>query len=343
MAEYGNPSAYAVGAAPAYEGDLVATTLNLWSPKIYDNWSANIPFLKRLRACDHVKLEPGGKQIMETLRYQKLGTRQYYPMNATVSGTTANALNFGKTNTLMNAVYDWSLSIATVLIQDQEEWLNENTQTRMHALKASKLEDLELEMIQATAVDIWQQSTDANSPLTAVPTFVADAPATGTVGGIDAASATWWRNKVFGFKTQMNLDKVLPTPDQMNTAMTRLYMQLVRGGDKPTVIFASTDYYEIYEAYCKNMKRINDKMDADGSFTDLSFKGIKVFFDQGIAAQHMYMLNENYFWFKIHKNVNFKVGKPREPYDKLFTVYPMMLMGNITCGNRALQGVINAL
>ena len=71
--------------------------------------------------------------------------------------------------------------------------------------------------------------------------------------------------------------------------------------------------------------------------TDVLFDG-----NSGIPSNHMYMLNTNYLQLVVHKDANLEIMEDVRPVNQDGSVTAIIWMGNLTCSNRKLQGVIIA-
>jgi hypothetical protein len=85
---------------------------------------------------------------------------------------------------------------------------------------------------------------------------VADA-GTGTVGGIDSSVMEFWQNAVQSAAAPLQGGgAVTPSATTMETSlMLPLWLNQVRGDDKPDLIVASNDYFTFYEGSQVAIKR----------------------------------------------------------------------------------------
>ncbi len=126
--------------------------------------------------------------------------------------------------------------------------------------------------------------------------------------------------------------------------MLPLWLNQVRGDDKPDLIIASNDWFSFYEASQVSLKRYTDDSSANGGFTTLKYKGADVIFDggSGIPAAHMYFLNTDYLELAVHKDADLSIQEDMKPYNQDAVVIPVLWMGNLSATNRRLQGVAKA-
>ena len=126
--------------------------------------------------------------------------------------------------------------------------------------------------------------------------------------------------------------------------MLPLWLNQVRGDDKPDLIVSSNDWFSFYEQSQVSIKRYTSADEAQGGFTSLKYKTADVIFDggSGIPAAHMYFLNTDYLELVVHKDANLSVQDDMKPYNQDATVIPVLWMGNMICSNRRLQAVAKA-
>src|SRR6185369_5474246 len=116
---------------------------------------------------------------------------------------------------------------------------------------------------------------------------VPDVPTTGTYGGIDRATWTFWQPKKFSGVTDGGAAVSVANIQQY---MTKLALQLVRGTDMPDLIVADTNYYALYANSLQAIQRVTSDGggDAGAGFASLKFYGggtqADVVLDGGIGA-----------------------------------------------------------
>jgi hypothetical protein len=134
----------------------------------------------------------------------------------------------------------------------------------------------------------------------------------------------------------------------MESLMLPLYIECTRNNDAPNLIVASNDYFTFYEQGLSSQKQYMDSDSAQAGFTSLRYKKAKVIFDgnSGMPAAHMYFLNTNYMEVVAHSDANLTVvadeGDGLRPINQDAAIIPILWMGNMTCSNRSLQGVLKA-
>lgn len=110
---------------------------------------------------------------------------------------------------------------------------------------------------------------------------------TGTVGGINSSTETWWKNQ---------FDTFIDGSD-MEAAMTELFDNCAKGSGEvnaPTFLLSGSASHALYESQLQSMQRFVDTNEADSGFKTLAFKGAKYMFSHR-GSDLVYFLNpKNY-------------------------------------------------
>ena len=318
--------------------ELVATTWRNHSSDVKDNVSRNNALYARLAAKGNIRLEDGGLTIAQPLDYNSNGTYQRY------SGY--DVLNIQQSDVITAAEYQWRQIALNVVASGLELRSNAGGYAIVKLAKA-RIKNAMRTFKNNFSYDLYADGSLPNQ-IGGLQLIVADA-GTGSVGGIDAGTWTFWANAVQSAAAPLQGGgAVVPSATTMETSlMLPLWLNQVRGDDKPDLIVASNDYFSFYEASQVSIKRYTTDGDAgtgDGGFTMLKYKNADVIFDggSGIPAAHMYFLNTDYLELVVHRDANLSVQDEMKPYNQDAAVIPVLWMGNLVCSNRRLQGVLKA-
>lgn len=321
--------------------EIVTTTLRNRSGKLADNVTRNHAVLNRLRERGRVKPTSGGRTIVQELEYANNGTAGWY------SGY--EALNITPQDVMTSAEFEWRQAAVAVSISGLEQ-LQNSGKDRVIDLLESRIRNAEKTMENLIAAGVYSDGTNAKQ-IGGLQLLVADAPTTGTVGGIDRATWQFWRNIMFDATTDGG---AAATSANIQSYMNRVYIQLVRGTDKPDLIAADGVYWRLYLESLQPIQRITNAKLADAGFQNLKYMEADVVLDggfQGVTgdglatggcpANHMYFLNTGYIHFRPHRDRNMV---PLDP-DRFSTNQDAMVKligfaGNMTVSNARLQGVL---
>jgi len=316
--------------------EIVATTFRNHPKQITDNVSRHNALYRKMKSGGRMRTESGGYSIVTPLEYAQNGTYQRY------SGL--DLLNVSQSDVFTAAEYTWRQIAINVVSSGYELRVNAGPQ-RLANLAKSRIQNAIHTFANNFSSDMYSDGSLPNQ-IDGLQKTVADA-GTGTVGGIDSSTWTFWQNKVQSAAAPLQGGAaIVPsgTAGIMESLMLPLLIELTRNADKPDLIVSSNDYYTFLEAGQTTIKRYVDSDMADAGFMSLQFHGIPVFFDgaSGMPASHMYFLNTNYLELGVHSDANMTVLDEAKPYNQDGAVVPILWMGNFAVSNRSLQGVVKA-
>lgn len=312
--------------------ELVTTTFRNHRSKLIDNVSNNNALLAYLKRKRKMRTESGGTEIAIPLEYAENGTYQRY------SGY--DVLNVQQSDVFTAAKFDWRQIAINVTASGRELRINKGKE-RIINLAKSRLKNAMNTFNNNFSSDIYSDGALSNQ-VNGLQALIADA-GTGTVGGIDSSTWTFWKNAVQSAAAPLQGGgAITPSSSTIQSLMLPLWLELVRGGDKPDLIVSSNEYYSYYEASLTDLKRYTSTESATGGFISLKYKSADVIFDgnSGIPATRMYFINTDYLELVAHTDANLTVNDEMRPYNQDAVVIPILWMGNLTVSNRSLQGVL---
>lgn len=315
--------------------ELVATTWRQHAKDVKDNVSRNNALYNRIATKGQIRLEDGGLTIAQPLDYNANGTYQRY------SGY--DVLNIQQSDVITAAEYQWRQIALNVVASGLELRTNSGSSAILKLAKA-RLKNAMRTFKNNFSYDLYADGTLPNQ-IGGLQSLVADA-GTGTIGGIDSSTWSFWQNAVQSAAAPLQGGgAVTVSATTIETGiMLPLWLNQVRGDDKPDTIVASNDWFSFYEGSQVAIKRYTEAGEVSGGFTSLKYKSADVIFDggSGIPNAHMYFLNTDYLELVVHKDANLSVQDSMQPYNQDASVIPVLWMGNLICTNRRMQGVAKA-
>ena len=314
--------------------ELVSTTFRKHSKEIRDNVSKNNALLRRMDSKGMKRKEDGGLTIVTPLDYAENATYQRY------SGY--DVLNIGASDVISAAEFQWRQIAVNVTASGQELRTNSGD-SRIINLVKSRIKNAVRTFKNNFSSDVYSNGSLPNQ-INGLQALVADA-GTGTVGGIDSSTWTFWKNKVQSAAAPLQGGgAITPSATTIESLMLPLWLALTRGDDQPDLIVSDNNYFTFFEASQTSIKRYTDETKANAGFVSMKYKGADVIFDggSGIPANHMYFLNSDYLELVVHKDADMTIMDEMKPYNQDAAVIPVLWMGNMTCSNRSLQGVLKA-
>ena len=305
--------------------EIVTTTLRNRSKTLSDNVSNHNALLKKLRENGN-QTSVTGRDIVRELEYADNGTVQFYSGYET--------LDVSPSDVLSAAVFDYKQLAGNVTISGLEQIKNSGTEAIINLLEA-RINVLEKSMMNSLSTSIYSDGTGSSGKeVGGLQLIVADA-GTGTVGGINSSTYTFWQN------AQTTATSSAFSVANVQTDMNTIYLSLVRGADSPDLVMAGTNAYTAFLGSLQAIQRITSDDLANSGFTSLQYLNSDVVFDSACNTNRMYFLNTDYLRLEVAASRDFVPGEAKMSVNQDSLITPMFWSGNLTCSNRALQGVIH--
>lgn len=310
--------------------DIVTTTLQGYSRQLADNVTNHNALLRHIDEKGNKKTATG-RTIVQELEYAENGTVQWY------SGY--EQLDVSATQTYTAAEFNYKQLAGNVVISGLEQIQNSGREA-VHNLLKSRIRTLEKSLKNTMATALYADGTgNDGKEVGGLQLLVADA-GTGTVGGINSGTYTWWKNSVYDFSTEGVTAGA--SSSTIQSAMNTLWLRTIRGADKPDCIVADTNYFTYYWESLQANQRFQSDRKAAAGFMSLMFMDAPVFYDDQCPDNHMYFLNTDYLYCRPARGRDFVPLGEKASYNQDAMVMPMVWAGNLTVSNRARQGVIVA-
>ncbi|HDR9497596.1 phage major capsid protein [Burkholderia cenocepacia] len=318
--------------------EIVTTTLRNRTGKLADNVTKNNALLYRLRRRGNVKTVSGGRTIVQELEYAENGTFKRY------SGY--EALNISPSDVFTGAEFNYAQAAVAVSISGLEQLQNSGEDAIIDLLE-SRIKNAEKTLVNNIALDCYSDGTaDGGRQIGGLQLLVSATPTTGVVGGIDASTSigSFWRNTAFSAVTNGG---GAATSANIQSYMNRVYVQQVRGTDRPDLIIADNNYFRLYLESLQAIQRITSNEMGEAGFDSLKYMSSDVVLDGGFGGgaptNTMFFLNTDYIYFRPHTDRNFApIGDDRFAVNQDAMVKLVGFAGNMTVSNRRLQAVLTA-
>lgn len=310
--------------------DIVATTIEHRSKKIADNVLKNNALYAKMNERGNVKTFGGGTKILEELSFQQNGNVGWY------SGY--DLLPVAAQDVLSAAEFDIKQLACPVVISGLEQLQNSGREQFIDLLE-SRIDVAESSMVNTASQAAYGDGTSAGGKaIVGLDAAVSTTPTTGTYGGIDRASWTFWRNKY-------NAPGAI-TSSNVLSFMNPMWASLVRGSDRPDLIIMDNDFWGYYIGALQAQQRFTDPKMASFGFPTIKFMDADVVLDGGIGgfatAKTCYMLNTKYIKWRPHAQRNMVTLSPNRRYavNQDAEVVILAWAGNMTSCGTQFQGRI---
>lgn len=315
--------------------DIVTTTLESRSKVIADNVTKNNALLSYLKKSGNIKTVSGGSQINQELSFQENGNFGWY------SGY--DLLPVAAQDVITSAVFTLKQAACPVVISGLERLQNSGKEAILDLLEA-RMSAAEATMNNKISEGIYSDGTGSGGKiidgLQKILKAVAPASQTGTLGGIDRATWSFWRNQ---FRAA-----AAATGNTFLGEMNAMWASCVRGADRPKLIIADTNFWNRYVNALQNILRVmtSETGGADAGFPTVKFMDADVVLDGGLGGfmvtNQAYFINPKYLFFRPHKDRNMVPLTPgrRVAINQDAEVQILAWAGNMTASNLSLQGVM---
>lgn len=311
--------------------EIITTTLRDRSGKLADNVSKGNALLNRTRQKGGWK-SAEGRTIVQELEYAENSTFQYY------SG--GEVLNISSADVLTAAEFDWKQAACAVTTTGLEMEVQNVGRAQKIDLLEGRIKNAEHTMKNQITIGSYSDGTGSGGKqIGGMQLLVADDPTTGTVGGINRATYSFWRNQVFDATTDGG---AATSATNIQNYFNRLWLECSRGSDVPDLIICDSVYFAFFWNSLQAIQRIMDPEMGKLGFRSVKFVTADVVYEDstGIPASHAYFLNTDYIHFRYAPKRLFK------PLEKVMSINQdaetqlITFAGNWTLSNASLQGVM---
>lgn len=300
---------------------------------------------------------PGGKQyITAQVRYQYQNNGQWFYGNQQVT--------YNNRESVEQAQFEWrSMHDGYAISEDR---LAQNgiivtdgpgrNADKSEALQLTNLLDEQNEILRLGAEEFFDEqlhldgTQDSDAP-PGLDALVSLTPNVGTVGGLNAATKTWWRNHAAtGLTTTTTTGDIL---DKMEVA----WRACVRNGGAPNCIIAGSDFIDGYRNFMlKTHGTLNhsggQEISIEGGTKMLAFHGVPViwspkFSDLDTAyspdtawEKRCYFLNMRHMWLAPLRGQDMVVRTPPRVYDRYVNYFGMTWRGALIMNRRNAHSVL---
>lgn len=300
--------------------NLLTTTLANYRSQLTDNVFTARPLTYFLMDKGRIRMLNGGTKIVEPIIYGENNTVGSYSGYDSLSLTPQTGISA--------AEFEWRQYAASISISGIEEAKNNGEQEIINLLEA-KIMQAEESMREGFNEMFFADGTgNSSKDWNGLGNLV---EASGTVGGIDRSSYSWWRSYEENTAAALTLA-------QMSTA----YNTVSVGNDHPDMVLTTQTLFEKYEALLQPQLRYTDTKTADAGFQNLLFKAGPVVYDVHCTAGVMYFLNSKYLTLVGHSGKWFAQTAFVSPEDVDARYALIMCYGNLTVRNCAKQGKLTA-
>jgi hypothetical protein len=310
---------------------MVTSTLRSHPTEVADNVSQHNALYRYLKEKGQIKKLSGGYEIVRPLDWQNNATYQRF------SGY--DTLNVNSSNVLTAAKYDWVQAAVHVTASGDELRKNSGKEQLINLMQ-TRVKNAMRTAANNMSIDLFSSGALANQMGGLAAIITSDG--TGTVGGINSATYTFWANQfreIAGTNTW--------TKSTIKGEMNAMWLSCVRGNDSPKLLLSTNDFYAAYWESLQDLARYNDpsgSSKAAAGYAALKYVDADVVFDSNSnftsTGEKMYFLNLDYLELCVHSQANWTQADDKVPTNQDAVLIPILFQGQLVCSNRARQGLL---
>jgi hypothetical protein len=272
--------------------DIVTTTIEARSTDIADNVTKNNALYARLKQKDRIRTFSGGSVIFEEISFAENQNFSWY------SGY--DQLSVAAQDVISGASYAIKQAAVPIVISGLEKLQNAGKEKIMDLLE-KRIGVGEGTMANRMSEAVYSDGTGyGGKQLVGLASAVPVDPTTGTYGGIDRGTWTFWRSQLQAAGAM--------TPATIIYQMNGLWAKCVRGKDRPDLIVFDNALWQLYMSALQAQQRFTDPKVGDLGFPSIKFMDADVVLDGGIGgfapANSGWFLNTNYLFLRPHADRN---------------------------------------
>ena len=265
-----------------------------------------------------------------------------YALNSTVgSYSDTDTISTTRVDVFDRFEYQWKEYAGTYVISDLEKDRNAG-EGQVFELDQAKLENLRMSLRSDINVDMHADgSGNSGKDMDGLGNLVATAPTSGTVGGINRANFSFWRNQ------QTSGAQTSAAFDNLRAAMRSVYNLCSNGvGDQhPSFAVTTRTVFEGYEGLLIANERFTDKSSGEGAFKNevLKFKGAKISYDNDATAAELRFLNPRFLKLAYKRGSWMKMRPAINPANQTIDVVLVRTMCNLIATQPRRLGAVTAI
>ena len=318
-------------------GELAATVFErVVTKKPIEQWAGSFALFMALGPDGMKSQEPGGRLIEADLEYAQNSTFRSYGELEELDTTRVNVFDAAR--------YEWKIHAGTVVFSDLEKLRAAGPEAKVDLVTAKVDNAMNSHMANLNTAGFLDGTGNGGKDIEGLTKLISETPSTGTVGGINRATFSCWRNiAVSGAKT-------LSAFDNIRSAFTTCNMRTSRGGTKDlckaivtsrTVLEGYASTLQTYERYAmdgKKMRGANGAMDVGGG---LMHAQAEMFYDEDCSpSDSAYFLNSESLKFYYLKGAWMKAKPAVEPANQLSAIVRIFTSGNFGTSQSRRLGVV---
>lgn len=307
-------------------GQLAATTLRDRGSEVADSVTNNNALLAWLKRRGKItSSSDGGRTYVEPIAFSENGTTKFYD-----GGMESFVIPVE--NIVDASEWDRKFQAGFIYFTESERQANKGPSQAVN-LVTTKIENLKATLANDFSTSMYADGTAAKE-VSGLQATVADNPTSGTVGGIDAGTYTWWRNQYTTGTTTSS--------SNIYAQLRTLWLGTVRGVDKPDLIVMGSDMFGYLDDHYSQYQRFSNTNSAsDLDFDQLKFQSATVLFDPTCNTKRAYGLQCGDLKLVCDSGRKWAAGSSRDVTNATYDVTPVLWSGALVARRRESHFLLN--
>jgi hypothetical protein len=288
-------------------GEIDAHVRDKYIPIMMDQFYFSTP-LKTLLMDKARVVYDSGRSIMQPVLYGEENSGWYSGLDP---------FNIARKETTTLAEFEWKLHYVNVTIDGETELKVEGDE------KILSLVETKMDNAGKTFSKKFNEALYVDAGAKAILTLEDAIGTTGTYGGIDRATETWWQGNVDTTGGAFDMDMLMD-----------IYGDCSDGPIQPDLIVTTQDIYNKIWLRVQPQQRGNLENTpalAKVGFTGIHFNKATIVVDKYCPDGHIYVLNTDFWKLVVHRKRNMKWTDPKVPVDQDAYVRQVLWAGAILC------------
>lgn len=323
---------------PLPADDLVASTAKNRSDYISDGVTSNIALMYILKKNGKIRNgDFSGSKLVLPITYSGLNKTDSGTSNTGLKdvGFFNNYADFDITkgaSTLTNSEWEATELASYISMSLREGWQNMGEEAALDWAE-QKLKNCKLETMQVMADALYGDGTDfGGNAFDGFGVLFPNDNTTGTSGGIDRATYTWWRHQT---RPANGITK-----SNIRGLMDNIELDTRRGSEQCDYILFGRNLFQAYQDYMHDLQRITTAEEADSGFATIKDMGRLIYFDAALDPKTGYYLNSDTVEYRHPKGQWFNVGDKEQVPGGTYSYVRTYNAGQLVCRDPARNGVI---
>lgn len=270
------------------------------------------------------------------------GTIEYAENTTVKSMSEMESLDVTRVDVYDRYEYAWKFVGGLIVMSEFEKQITAGGGGKFD-LEAGKIDNLKNTIQKTINTDLFSDGTGSGGKQAGgLQYIVSTTPTTGTVGAINRATYTFWRNQ------QTSGAKSSTAFDNLKGTMRSIYNLCSSGVGMQTPEFAVTDRtdFEGYESLSVSIERLdrksaNDTLVSGFKGDKVMFKDIPLAYDNAAPASNLYILNRRNLF--IRYMLWMKAFPPGTPVNQFIDVVKVLTLYNLVSDNPRRLGVVTGI